>query len=250
MSTGAPDGNESIDFAAAESTLVDENTSGSPTQRCTSLPHSQLFGSNQSSESRCKDFWAHIGYKTEPPGTLLKWAAQLELESGSLHEMIATLTKSVATNQDAVGRCDQTMRKLALMVETEFQRISSLVEETRRLVELKLSPSTANESQKLADCVAHRLLEDQVFGDDEKSIKFDRLERGIVHQSRGINDIKRQLDLIHRRLTQLESNGAATDEEEMFVEPSPLNRRRTIASAEIQQESLSKLSRSRKMSLY
>lgn len=250
MSTGAPDGNESIDFAVNESTVVDENISGSPTQRCTSLPHSQLFGSNQLSENRCKDFWAHIGCRSEPPGTLLKWAAQLELESGSLYDMVATLTKSVTTNLDAVGKCDQTMRKLALLVETEFQRITRLVEETRRIVELKLSPSTANESQKLADCVAHRLLEDQVFGDDEKSIKFDRLERGIVYQSRGINDIKRQLDLIHRRLTQLESNDAATDEEEMFVEPSPVNRRRTIASTELQQEHLSKLSRSRKMSLY
>lgn len=250
MSTDAPDGNESIDFAVNESTVVDENISGSPTQRCTSLPHSQLFGSNQLSENRCKEFWAHIGCRSEPPGTLLKWAAQLELESGSLYDMVATLTKSVTTNLDAVGKCDQTMRKLALLVETEFQRITRLVEETRRIVELKLSPSTANESQKLADCVAHRLLEDQVFGDDEKSIKFDRLERGIVYQSRGINDIKRQLDLIHRRLTQLESNDAATDEEEMFVEPSPVNRRRTIASTELQQEHLNKLSRSRKMSLY
>jgi hypothetical protein len=250
MSTGAPDGNESIDFAVNESTVVDEYISGSPTQRCTCLPHSQLFGSNQLSENRCKDFWAHIGCRSEPPGTLLKWAAQLELESGSLYDMVATLTKSVTKNLDAVGKCDQTMRKLALLVETEFQRITRLVEETRRIVELKLSPSTANESQKLADCVAHRLLEDQVFGDDEKSIKFDRLERGIVYQSRGINDIKRQLDLIHRRLTQLESNDTATDEEELFVEPSPVNRRRTIASTELQQEHLSKLSRSRKMSLY
>lgn len=215
--------NESVDFSVSETTVVDD-LSGASTQVC--APTCQ----NSNKQNGCNEFWSHVGSSNDPPGTLLKWAARLELESSSLHDLIGTLKTQVDHTAISVSECEQRISNMAINVDKVVKKLSEFTERVIALLELSGPRATVSDATAIASTVATKLLEDQAFGEDTISYKFDRLERGILNQSRGINDIKRSVDVVHRHLRRLENGDTIVEEDDMFVESPPAQRRRTISS--------------------
>lgn len=229
------------EFNSGESTIADSISSA---HHCSTQ---LLLEQENQNDTYCRTFWNHIGIEKEPPGILLKWAAQLELESNSLHENMAHLTKLIKLYEEDLNKHNLSIRKLTLMVENGFLQVQGLADECRQMMDMNVSPTPYVDALSMAEKITHNLMVERVFGNDDLPVKLERLERGILHQNRIINDIKHQMDSISSSLHTCE-NELSPVEDQMDIE-SQKDRRRTIAITG-PVDYFEKPKNKRKMSLY